>query len=737
MRLKSLEIAGFKSFAKKESLEFESSICAIVGPNGSGKSNTAEAFRFVLGEQSMKSMRGKKGEDLIFNGNQSVGSQSRASVKLVFDNKDKLLKIDFDEVEIQRVVHKDGANEYFLNNSKVRLKDIQELLTGANIGASGHHIISQGEADRILNTSIKERKSILEDALGLRVFEYKKNEAIRKLEKTKENIKEVESLRREIAPHLKFLKKQVEKVEKANQLKKDLNSLYTDYLSREEFYLNKKSEILEKEIIVPKKSLEEIGLQIESIKKNSELRAQGSEGDELIKLKEELSNFNHKKFDLADKISRIEGQITSLSQLMDEEQKKNTDSVLVSKNELMNMKDEISSFKNQIDSETDISRVKELFGLIFSKLNSFVDKFSENKTSDLIQGTKIKVQNLTKEKEELKGQLESLEKEIKALDEPIKLAEEKSKEAPQDQMEIIDLMNKKNDLEITVRNINSEIRQINEDKEELKREISEGIVLCGREILNYENYSVDETILNEDRVVQKNKRKELERMKIRLEEMGIGGGQDIMKEFEETTERDNFLESEIDDLRKSSSSLEDLIKDLEEEISKRFKTGLDNINKEFTKFFGLMFGGGEATLKLVREEIRSQNSEFEEIEDREIQYEEGVDIHVNLPRKKIKGLMMLSGGERALTSIALLFAMSAVNPPPFIILDETDAALDEANSRKYGDMIEDLSKHSQLILITHNRETMSRAGIIYGVTMQQGVSQVLSIKFDEAVEVAK
>ena len=118
--------------------------------------------------------------------------------------------------------------------------------------------------------------------------------------------------------------------------------------------------------------------------------------------------------------------------------------------------------------------------------------------------------------------------------------------------------------------------------------------------------------------------------------------------------------------------------------------------------------------------------------------EEGIDIFISLPNKKTKGLVMLSGGERALTSIALLFAMSQVNPPPFLVLDETDAALDEANSKRYGDMIETLSKYSQLILITHNRETMSRAGIIYGVTMgSDGVSKLLSVKFDEAVQVAK
>ena len=122
----------------------------------------------------------------------------------------------------------------------------------------------------------------------------------------------------------------------------------------------------------------------------------------------------------------------------------------------------------------------------------------------------------------------------------------------------------------------------------------------------------------------------------------------------------------------------------------------------------------------------------------EEQDKEGINITVSLPNKRVRGLEMLSGGERALTSIALLFAISQVNPPPFIVLDETDAALDEANSRKYGNMIENLSKYSQLILITHNRETMSHAGVLYGVTMGGGgVSKLLSIQFEEAARVAK
>ena len=182
MYLKSLELSGFKSFAKKSRLDFKSSLTAIVGPNGSGKSNVAEAFRFVLGEQSIKSMRGKRGEDLIFNGSagspeagsKNVGRMSRASVTVVFDNTSHFLDIDFDEVSFERVVHRDGTNEYRINGSQVRLRDIVLLLATANIGSSGHHIISQGEADRILNANLKERREMIEDALGLKVYQYKK-----------------------------------------------------------------------------------------------------------------------------------------------------------------------------------------------------------------------------------------------------------------------------------------------------------------------------------------------------------------------------------------------------------------------------------------------------------------------------------------------------------------------------------------------------------------------------------
>src|SRR3989344_1759836 len=255
MRLKRLEISGFKSFAKNTVLEFPNPISAVVGPNGSGKSNVADSIRWVLGEQSIKTLRGKKGEDLIYSGSNEQARLSKASVELFFDNIKREFPLEFDEVAIGRRVYRDGANEYLLNGSNVRLKDIIELLAKVGFGSSQHHIIGQGEADRILYASPKERREMIEDALGLKIFQIKRLEAERKLDRTKDNIKQVEALRREIQPHLKFLKTQAEKFEIASKLREDLKSLFYEYLSRKGATVEKNKKEASPKKISPKSSL--------------------------------------------------------------------------------------------------------------------------------------------------------------------------------------------------------------------------------------------------------------------------------------------------------------------------------------------------------------------------------------------------------------------------------------------------------------------------------------------------
>ncbi|MBU6370794.1 MAG: AAA family ATPase [Patescibacteria group bacterium] len=760
MYLKSIEIAGFKSFGKKAILDFTTPITGVVGPNGSGKSNVAEAFRFVLGEQSIKSLRGKRAEDLIFNGGKDSPRANRASVKLVFNNAERILSIDFDEVAIERVVNRDSSSEYLINGSPVRLKDIIELLAGAHIGASGHQIISQGEADKILNASIRDRREMIEDALSLKVFQYKKEESIRKLEKTEENTKQVESLRREIAPHIRFLKKQVEKIEKAAEMRTELVSRYHEYFRREEEYLaaEKKSIMAEKSPLAAEREK----LERELAQAKLVLAASASKDEktgEVMAVEGKLKDARAGKDALSRAIGRIEGEISSLVRLVKKQQEASANALqkTVELSSVETMAREID-LEASASAHADTGALKGIIESIRKIVRNFIEKHKAAEAKQELSDLEHEIKRLEEEKKAHEANMADAARAETGLAEEyafLKSEIEKEKDSNRDaEKTMFRIVAEENDIRGKLSAIDARESRLRHDEEELRREQQEGSIIAGIQALHFKDFwpthaggtplSVDE-IANEPRAMQEDRRRAIEKIKIRLEDAGVAGGDDVMKEYKETSERDLFLEKELADLAKSSEALKTLIAELDEKLATEFKTGVAKINGEFQKFFAAMFGGGTASLAVVKEKKRRRSDtelpagdDSEELAEAEEEGEEGLEIEVSLPRKKIRGLMMLSGGERALTSIALLFAISAVNPPPFIILDETDAALDEANSKKYGDMIAALSEYSQLILITHNRETMSRAGVIYGITMgADGVSRLLSIQFEEAVQVAK
>jgi chromosome segregation protein len=769
MQLKSLEINGFKSFAKKGELVFNNPITAIVGPNGSGKSNVAESFRFVLGEQSIKSMRGKKGEDLIFNGGKDSPRANRASVKLVFDNAHRMFNIDFDEVMIERTVHRDGVNEYFINGTNVRLKDVGELLAHANIGASGHHIISQGEADRLLSAQPRERKEMIEDALGLKVYQYKKEESEKKLGKAGEHIKEIEIMRREIAPHLKYLKKQVEKIEKAEQLRSELTEQYKTYFAYESAYLSHEKKRLHDGRHQPTEELKKLSEELAEYRKTIAATESndGGKTNQLLELEGSLRNVRGQKDQLMREIGRLEGEVSFITKTIDRKKKEATESNTkqIYFREVEDAVGRVNRTITDLSQSDDFSYVKKGLADIRATLDSFIETHSSHvdvntdeeqaeiiRVSDKIKSFELDLITFTEKETSLGAEYAAIRTEIE---------KEKDKNVEAEKA-ILTIMSRQNELHGILSRLKAEEERLAIEHADFEKELHEAAALVGRGALAYGDETItqrDSSIHHEPRTIQTDRRRMIEKVKIRLEETGGAGGEDIMKEHRETEERDLFLMKELEDLMKCSADLHGLINELTGRLSELFKDGIQKINKEFDVFFKLMFGGGTANLELIKEEKRKrkkpsitdddfdsiaatayddEDSDSDTSTDGEVEIQEGIEIQVSLPHKRTKGLIMLSGGERALTSIALLFAMSQVNPPPFIILDETDAALDEANSRRYGDMIEQLSKHSQLILITHNRETMSRAGIIYGVTMgKDGSSKLLSIAFDDALAVAK
>ncbi len=767
MRLKSLHINGFKSFAKKADLTFTTSITGVVGPNGSGKSNVVEAFRFVLGEQSIKSMRGKKGEDMIFNGGKDLSRSNRAHVKVVFDNSlqsdDRRLfnTTSFDEVVIERAVNRDGTNEYMINGSAVRLKDISELLAEANIGASGHHIISQGEADRLLSSSNKERREMIEDALGLKVYQYKKEEAEKRLDKTREHMKEVESLRRELAPHIRFLKKQVEKLEKAKEVRGELTELYKVYFAHEARVLAQEEQEFKTARVEPDTEYKNLTERLTETKKLlAQNESQNAGTDRLFVLEGKLRDARSAKDAYSREIGRYEGEITYISRSIEKKkaealraEEESSPDVQVSLREVEVLVKKIKTVLHDIavGNYASFEEAKKASQDLVHECDSYVQAQKSKSSVDVSrydtteeESELLRIQTLVKEVEQKIAQAGSHEQEVlRDYEEAKKEIEAEKEKNVEAEKELLKIMSRQHELTAILDKIKMQEDVYISRKEAYEKEMMEAGVLIGVQALRYDDVVLDETV---DRRVQQEKLHTIEKYKIRLEELGGAGDEALMKEYTETEERDAFLLNELEDLTKSLADLEVLIAEVSEQLKSMFTEGVEKINKEFGAFFKQMFGGGEAKLVITEErkkkkkmtDIDDEEGEMDMEDDETSPVEIGIDVFVSLPHKKLKGLSMLSGGERALTSIALLFAMSQVNPPPFIILDETDAALDEANSRRYGDMIELLSKHSQLILVTHNRETMSRAGVLYGVTMGgSGFSQLLSIGFEEAAAVAK
>ncbi len=747
MYLKELTINGFKSFARKSEFEFSAPITGIVGPNGSGKSNVAESFRFVLGEQSVKSMRGKRGEDLIWGGSEKVARGNRAAVELTFDNKNRTFALDFDEVKIERVVHRDGQNEYKLNGSSVRLKDIHELLASANIGSTGHHIISQGEADRILSAGARERREMIEDALGLKVYQLKKQETDRKLLKTNENIEQVQSLRREAAPHLKYLKKQVERAERSLEVQSELKRTYAEYLKREDTYIAFHFDRLTAARKTPEAELKRLTDAIAAAKAALQDNEDAEAKEELQKIEAEYKQAAAARQQAQNELSQLQGQISFLERRIATAHKSETPvNKLIPHAHLERLVEDIAGNAERALNRGGEANLHRALTDLIHQLRGFLKK-SQGEVIDTTEADKEELEKLQKQVHDVEAAVAKALGAEKASEAAVverrtaKMTDLESKREAERSM--FDLMQKRREQEAEITRIDNELVVLQRDRDDFKQELQEAVSLLGRGASDYFTFVVkdendepvpQETIVGEEREVQRTRRRNVEKLKIRLEELGIGATDDLLKEYNDAKERDEFLERELADLEASVQNLRSLIAELQQKLEEQFNVGVDKITTEFDRFFKLMFGGGSATLARVA--IKTRQSEDDE--EAEVDVEEGIELQVSLPNKRVRGLDMLSGGERALTSIALIFAMSQVNPPPFIILDETDAALDEANSRRYGDMIEALAKRSQLILITHNRETMSRAGILYGITMgADGVSKLLSVKFDEAVAVAK
>lgn len=1028
MYLKRLEIQGFKSFANKVVLDFlppqsgRFSITAVVGPNGSGKSNVVDAIRWVMGEQSIKNLRGKKSEDVIFSGSENKGALGACEVTMILDNADNRAEVDYPEIVITRRLYRSGEGEYLINNNPVRLLDIHLLLAKAQFGQHSHSIISQGTIDKLLTVNQAERKEFLDEASGIKEFQIKQHQAALKLNRTRENMEQAERLLAEVEPRLKILARQVKKLEKRQEVELSLREAQEKYYTT----LHKRNQ----------DEINEINRQLEGVETNyrsafNELSVAQTELAELARAesRQEIFSGLQTKHQLASKekndierdLAILEGrltsgyreagkgnigwlenkikeikftreQLTSQIQLATAElvryqeqfnllQKKIND-LSVEKTEKSVQLSRLRSALMQNQSEQNffqfsgLSAVKALlearenwggkiFGLVaelgeveetyrvaldvaaganlsslvvendetgkraieylrthklgvatFLPLNKIQPRILYSEVESILQesdvlglaldlikyptkfanifayifGDTIVVKDLAaaqrvgigrarmvtlegdvvEKRGVLRGgyrktqglsfaselmlsgierardfeaqinseeqnlitignQLDTAKTELAKLEMEVKMGENKinlqnteeqnlsrelaglekelqlSQISPSEYSKVLADLNK--DKEALIKSltvaeeklikIDAEIAEFNQKEEDKKQRVfalQEKMQFKQNEVNNIltirnelkislakiETKQEDlreeaqndmgtalESVLERNPVVApieelNNLAQEIQKLKYQLSLIG-GIDEEVTAEFTTTKERYDFLEGQLVDLRSATTDLEKMVLELDELMKKKRAVAFKKIQKEFERYFKILFSGGSAKLEEIYGEPEPEDELLETVQDntamqqynnttivgeeentekqKHIRTEKiltGIDIIANPPGKKIKNINALSGGERTLTSIALICAILNCNPSPFVILDEVEAALDEANTLRFANIMGELSTKSQFVVITHNRVTMHSADALYGVTMSgDGVSKLLSVKLNEAEKMDK
>ena len=378
MYLKEIKASGFKSFADKINLNLNDNITCIVGPNGSGKSNIVDAVKWVMGEQSVKTLRGSNNmSDVIFSGSKSRKSLNLASVTLVFDNTDSYLKVPYTEIEITRKVYRSGENEYFLNGEKCRLKDINDLFLDSGIGKYAFNIISQGEVANIINSTPYERRAIFEEAAGVLKYKKRKEEALRKLDKTKENMTRIEDIIIELTERIEPLKAQRSAAIKYLDYQEKLSDVEIALIVHDLENLNNKFH--ENETKIEETQNEIAKLMGASTSKDIDLE---NYKQELIKTNEKIASLNKEYIELTKELERLNGEKNILS----ERSKYESNDLKVHEN-ITNLKEKSLLLKNEITSQT--NDIKQLTSL---KTNTINEKNSIQKTLETITKEKRKIE---------------------------------------------------------------------------------------------------------------------------------------------------------------------------------------------------------------------------------------------------------------------------------------------------------------------------------------------------------
>ena len=700
MHISKLEIFGFKSFAKKETVVFDSGITGIVGPNGCGKTNIVDAIRWVLGEQKTKRLRSSKMEDVIFNGASNVKPLGLCEVFLTIENNKGLLPVEYSEVEIGRRLYRSGESEYFINRNNCRLKDISNLFVDTGLTSDAYSVIELNMIEQILSDKDDNRRQMFEEAAGVNKYKAKRKSALRKFDLNSRDLERIDDIILEIEIQVKALDLQLKRFKRHEKLTSELKELELDLASARmtdlenvilplEEMLKKKNEVLQKTnskkevesvefdnsreaYLKEKESLATMKAKVDKLTEKllleiQEKNLESSKGvglleDELQKKISQLNQFDNDYI----KIVSNQDVTNSLSDESREKFKNNNYTVIETDKKYEKLKTSIEDYKDKIDKykkeqEFDFSKMDESIKKIQDQINS--NNLELEKKENDVNKAFIKMESIRAKLDSDKFSKDDLFYEIKEAE--MKIAESKIK----------------------------------------KTQIEQNIIeKFGNDVVlrDVKDYNISDMVFR------------VEKIKRSIDSIGPINWA-VKYEHEEKTTRLNNLFEQKADLIDAENNLKEAIKKIDMVAQEQFYDTYNQVKENFEKMFTVFFNGGKGSI---------------ELSDPKDPLNSDINIFAQPPGKRNSTLKMLSAGEKSLTAIALLFSIYQYKPSPFCILDEIDAPLDDINIKKFTDVIKDYSKTTQFIMVTHNKLTMESADCIYGVTAEkQGISKLMSIDF--------
>jgi chromosome segregation ATPase len=764
MYLRSIEMKGFKSFPARTKLEFSPGVSVIVGPNGSGKSNITDAVLWALGEQSPGAIRGASMQDVISAGGKGVGQRRAAEVEVTIDNAEGRAATELSEISIQRSLDRSGDGVYRLNGARCRLVDVVEVLSDTNLGREMHSVISQGRVESIVHSKPRERRLLVEEAAGLGKHRKRRRRAELKLRAAGDNLDRALDLEREARARLRPLKRQAQAAELGARIEREELELRGRLVAEELRFGEDRALAAEKAAAEARERREGVEKRLAEVsgrRRAAEERFAARDRERtqawglLTRLRGEQQRIALKAAALAGREGELAGALEGLRAefgplTLDlgstegapaerarklEQELDEVDAGLAAAGEGLELARSAEAAESereaalgsvQAGAERAARHARRAEGLLGERHRAALrERVAAGE--ELLDDVRAAAAACAAAEAAIRARVERIEAKVVGGEGDGDAIAEEMRACSRQESELQVEMKAASD---ALTEAQVEAAHLGDRRAEAAKELAAISERLGEEVAPAEEPLSDEERADVDRRLGR-----LERRRAQIGPVNPLAEQ----EYEEAREHVESLQAQREDTERGMRELEALIRDIDREIERAFEQTFEATAKNFEEMVEHLFPGGRGRLRRVSlrpvrdaEEIAAAaedaetaaESEEAEEEEREVL---GVEIEVTPAGKSTRKLSLLSGGEKSLVALAFVFAVFLARPCPFYILDEVEAALDDANIDRFLQLIRRFSDRAQFVIVTHQKRTMDAADVLYGVTMGgDGVTKVVS-----------